>query len=338
MSKKNLIAIIAMVVSLIAASLTLVFTVGLRVSADEEDEEDEVVTIGVLDSAEYFNITEREYDDELGYAPVVLSGLSLLGDEYSKQYDVLHVIVPDGVTEVSGFFGYYAGRSEYYTGYGAFSYFNQDEKGPYYDNKATRKVSEVVLPNSLKIIGGMAFRDSLISSITIPASVTSIPSNYNYTCGNYDAFTGCYDLIEIVVQNQNLYEDERMQSCYGEIMRYEAPKYTVTFNTSGGNTISNQIVTKDETATKPADPTKNGYVFLGWFINNEEFNFTTPVTADITLTARWQAASTESGTPVESESKVNVAAIAGGTAGGVVGLGTIGTIIGVVVRKKRRLK
>ena len=36
MPKKNLIAIIAMVVSLIVASLTLVFTVGLRVSADEE--------------------------------------------------------------------------------------------------------------------------------------------------------------------------------------------------------------------------------------------------------------------------------------------------------------
>ena len=44
MPKKNLIAIIVMVVSLIAASLTLVFTVGLRVSADEGDEE-EIVTV-----------------------------------------------------------------------------------------------------------------------------------------------------------------------------------------------------------------------------------------------------------------------------------------------------
>lgn len=38
----------------------------------------------------------------------------------------------------------------------------------------------------------------------------------------------------------------------------------------------------------------------------------------------------------QPENKVNVAAVAGGTAGGVAGLGTIGTIIGVVVGKKRR--
>jgi uncharacterized repeat protein (TIGR02543 family) len=42
---------------------------------------------------------------------------------------------------------------------------------------------------------------------------------------------------------------------------------------------------KGETVARPDDPVKEGYVFIGWFDGKEEFDFDTPVTADLILTA-----------------------------------------------------
>ena len=64
-------------------------------------------------------------------------------------------------------------------------------------------------------------------------------------------------------------------------------KFTVTFDTDGGGQVEAQSVEKGNTAVEPKDPVKNGYVFKGWTLNNESYNFNTPVTANITLKAKW---------------------------------------------------
>ena len=64
--------------------------------------------------------------------------------------------------------------------------------------------------------------------------------------------------------------------------------YTVTFNSDGGSPVNSQNIVKGQLATKPADPTRTGYTFLGWFLGENEYNFTTPITGDITLVAKWQ--------------------------------------------------
>ena len=38
---------------------------------------------------------------------------------------------------------------------------------------------------------------------------------------------------------------------------------------------------------KPRDPTREGYIFAGWYLNGELFDFNTKITGDITLEARW---------------------------------------------------
>lgn len=64
--------------------------------------------------------------------------------------------------------------------------------------------------------------------------------------------------------------------------------YVITFNTDGGNSISNQIIDKDGMITKPQDPVKEGYKFLGWYSNNALYDFTRPVTSNFELVAKWE--------------------------------------------------
>ncbi len=65
-------------------------------------------------------------------------------------------------------------------------------------------------------------------------------------------------------------------------------KYTVTFNSNGGSSVAKQTVESGKTATKPGNPTKDGYTFKGWYLNNTQYNFSSKVTKNITLTAKWE--------------------------------------------------
>ena len=67
--------------------------------------------------------------------------------------------------------------------------------------------------------------------------------------------------------------------------------YTVTFEISGGSAVDPVTVDAGSTVTKPADPTKSGYTFGGWY---KDSTLQTPwdfanntVTADTTLYAKW---------------------------------------------------
>ena len=42
-------------------------------------------------------------------------------------------------------------------------------------------------------------------------------------------------------------------------------KYTVTFNVNGGSSVSAQSVETGKLVTKPVDPTREGYIFAGWY-------------------------------------------------------------------------
>jgi len=65
--------------------------------------------------------------------------------------------------------------------------------------------------------------------------------------------------------------------------------HTVTFDPAGGTLNSPATVQVNDGATvgMPANPTKSGYTFVDWFLNGAHYNFGTPVTSDITLTAQW---------------------------------------------------
>jgi uncharacterized repeat protein (TIGR02543 family) len=66
--------------------------------------------------------------------------------------------------------------------------------------------------------------------------------------------------------------------------------YTVTFDSAGGSAAESQKVGDGDMATEPNPaPTWDGYTFLGWFTEDgEAYNFSTPVTSDVVLYAKWQ--------------------------------------------------
>ena len=70
--------------------------------------------------------------------------------------------------------------------------------------------------------------------------------------------------------------------------KWEEIKFTVKFETGTDQKIDSQSVKQNGNATKPADPVREGYKFLGWFIGDAEYTFAEAVTKDITLTAKWE--------------------------------------------------
>lgn len=69
--------------------------------------------------------------------------------------------------------------------------------------------------------------------------------------------------------------------------------YTVRFDTAGGSSVPEQAIDHGQKITEPAAPTREGYTFTGWLLDGRPFDFSTPITGDITLTAGWE----ESGEP-----------------------------------------
>lgn len=73
---------------------------------------------------------------------------------------------------------------------------------------------------------------------------------------------------------------------------------TVSFVTTNdkvktSSVITNQVIDEGENAVQPEAPTATGYTFAGWYIKNgdkeNEYNFNTSVSEDITLYAHWTA-------------------------------------------------
>lgn len=89
----------------------------------------------------------------------------------------------------------------------------------------------------------------------------------------------------------------------------EPAKYTVKFDTAGGNAIPNQTVEEGKIASKPENPTRDGYTFIAWYHNDTQYNFSATVTSDITLTAKWQK-----NAPVYTHKWVSIEGSVGGEA------------------------
>ena len=80
----------------------------------------------------------------------------------------------------------------------------------------------------------------------------------------------------------------------------ETPKpekyYTVTFDVDGEK--ESVSVKEGEKASEKEAPQKEGYTFLGWYLEDQKYDFETPVNTDITLCAKWEKNETPTPDPL----------------------------------------
>ena len=71
---------------------------------------------------------------------------------------------------------------------------------------------------------------------------------------------------------------------------YDLDFHTLTFDTMGGSKIAPETVRHGLTVAKPKDPVNGGYWFDGWYTDKtfrHRYDFSTPLTEDITIYAKW---------------------------------------------------
>ncbi|WP_227394354.1 InlB B-repeat-containing protein [Jeotgalibacillus aurantiacus] len=84
--------------------------------------------------------------------------------------------------------------------------------------------------------------------------------------------------------------DEVLTGSVRLIAKWTPNEYQVTFDSKGGSDVLPVNVLFEHTLTQPANPTRSGYQFGGWYTNDtltSLYAFTTPVTQNLTLYAKW---------------------------------------------------
>jgi len=84
---------------------------------------------------------------------------------------------------------------------------------------------------------------------------------------------------------------------------FSTPTYTVTFNTDGGSKVADVKIKRNEKVAKPADPTKEGYTFVSWQVAGVDYDFSYPVTENLTITAKWEKKKEEKKTTTTKTAK-----------------------------------
>jgi uncharacterized repeat protein (TIGR02543 family) len=140
------------------------------------------------------------------------------------------------------------------------------------------------------------------STFIIAPQGTLVKSGYQFAGWNTKAngsgtsyAPGALDTIGLA--NDSLYAKWTPNTC------------TVSFNSNGGSVVTAQTVAYNSAATLPAPaPTKSGYSFAGWYSDTAfsvNFNFSTLITASITLYAKWVGISTALVDDCENDTSIN---------------------------------
>ena len=107
-------------------------------------------------------------------------------------------------------------------------------------------------------------------------SAPTAPTKEGYTFAGWYAGAEEYNFSTPVTGNVTL------------IAHWTLNTYTVTFESNGGSAVAAiKNVAHGATISAPTAPTRSGYTFAGWQLNSSDYEFSTPVTENITLIAKW---------------------------------------------------
>ena len=129
-----------------------------------------------------------------------------------------------------------------------------------------------------------------------------------YAVGNEDAVKGdaTYSVTNTDGTTVVYFTDAQAANDYAKESGAQAPevlKVTVTFDSNEGTAVDSQLVPVGDKVAKPADPTKKGYIFSGWFTDEDctkAYDFDAAVDGtqpEFTLHAGWKAAAPSTAEP-----------------------------------------
>ncbi len=154
------------------------------------------------------------------------------------------------------------------------------------------------------LISTLGYEDVDFTEKTMRFSGFSLRENYSSSTGTVlgtfkcivnESFTGA---ASVTLTNLEFWDTEASveTTVYYKVENATvslAGKFSVSFNMNGhGEAIDAQAVYEGDEAAEPAVPTADGYTFGGWYSDTAletEYNFNTPVTANIVLYAKWTA-------------------------------------------------
>ncbi len=178
--------------------------------------------------------------------------------------------------------------------------FVQVSKVEYYYIEPTVGTSYTVTFNSL---GGDSVNDRVVSEGATIASLPTAEKAKNTTTQTKYEFEGWYILSNSDNPNNPSFEgatkftsSTQVNSDLTLYAKYTETHYNVvTFDTDGGSEVESVEVDNGGTVARPANPTKSGYQFDGWYTNEDvEYDFSSTITnRNFTLYARWTSIAIE---------------------------------------------
>ena len=194
-----------------------------------------------------------------------------------------------------------------------------EEIAPSAFDHCTKLATVTFAPGSkLKTIGRNAFQYTAIEEVRIPASVEQLGTNPMY--GGGWAFYSCSNLKKVVFESPsklNYVSNGNFSRCSENLIiccvdknviekltetgdlnkgnvdkdRIKPTYPKVTFDSKGGSDVAAKPVENGDAISAPAAPTKEGYVFDGWYTDvalTQKYDFSKPVIDDMTLYAKWE--------------------------------------------------
>ena len=174
--------------------------------------------------------------------------------------------------------------------------------------------ADVTIPSRYKgkpvtMIDHAAFFNSVVTSVTIPDSVTSIgddafvncPQLTNISIPNsvtyigFSAFAHCTSLMTVTYPgSKTQWDDDITKGSNNDVLENHliCAKLEATFTADGTTFAQPQTIDRGEKFTKPAEPPKENHTFAGWYNGDEKEKFdfdadTTNAPNVLNLVAKW---------------------------------------------------
>lgn len=172
--------------------------------------------------------------------------------------------------------------------------------------------ADVTIPSRYKgkpvtMIDHAAFFNSVVTSVTIPDSVTSIgddafvncPQLTNISIPNsvtyigFSAFAHCTSLMTVTYPgSKTQWDDDITKGSNNDVLENHliCAKLEATFTADGTTFAPAQTIDRGEKFEEPAEPSKENHTFAGWYNGDEKFDFdadTTKAPNVLNLVAKW---------------------------------------------------